>query len=159
MSLFATKRALFTSVATASVAGAFYYTYSPSRYAAAPTKMLPAYEATFSVALECDECVKDISSALEKLPGKLTIRKRQSIQSPTQLFQSSTSIFLYLALRHYATEQHPRYPIDGILHPYLYTDNDRHHAPLGHNISHPIHRPPRYPTWLRSLQQRRCLHS
>ncbi|KAL8789215.1 MAG: hypothetical protein Q9195_006924 [Heterodermia aff. obscurata] len=31
--------------------------------------MLPAYEATFSVALECDECVKDISSALEKLPA------------------------------------------------------------------------------------------
>ena len=71
MSFAVSKRALFTSAATASAAGAYYYIYSPSRYAATPTKMLPAYEATFSVALECDECVKDVSSALEKLPGKL----------------------------------------------------------------------------------------
>ena len=82
MSFSVTKRALFTSAATASAAGAYYYNYSPSRYAATPTKMLPAYEATFSVALECDECVKDVSSALEKLPGTLTIPERESIQFP-----------------------------------------------------------------------------
>ncbi|KAL9134501.1 MAG: hypothetical protein Q9175_004317 [Cornicularia normoerica] len=31
--------------------------------------MLPAYQATFSVPMHCDACIKDISSALSKLPG------------------------------------------------------------------------------------------
>ncbi|KAL9597351.1 MAG: hypothetical protein Q9219_005217 [cf. Caloplaca sp. 3 TL-2023] len=32
-------------------------------------KMLPSYEATFSVPLECDSCVSDIKSALSKIGG------------------------------------------------------------------------------------------
>ncbi|KAG6997533.1 NADPH oxidase regulator [Physcia stellaris] len=68
MSFLITKRALFTSAATASAAGAFYSTYSAAA-SPAKQKMLPAYEATFSVPLKCDDCIKDISSALEKLPG------------------------------------------------------------------------------------------
>lgn len=31
--------------------------------------MLPAYQATFSVPMHCDACIKDISRALSKLPG------------------------------------------------------------------------------------------
>lgn len=31
--------------------------------------MLPAYQATFSVPMHCDDCIKDISAALSKLPG------------------------------------------------------------------------------------------
>ena len=31
--------------------------------------MLPAYQATFSVPMHCDACIKDISTALSKLPG------------------------------------------------------------------------------------------
>ena len=71
MSFLLTKRAIFTTAATASAAGAFYHTYSSSRPSPAVVakKMPTAYEATFSVPLECDECVKDISSALAKLPG------------------------------------------------------------------------------------------
>lgn len=76
MSLLFTKRALFTGAATTSAAGAFYYTHT-STASPAKKKMLPAYEATFSVPLQCDDCVKDISSALEKLPGELPHPERQ----------------------------------------------------------------------------------
>lgn len=31
--------------------------------------MLPAYQATFSVPMHCDACIKDITGALSKLPG------------------------------------------------------------------------------------------
>ncbi|KAL9073712.1 MAG: hypothetical protein Q9161_002750 [Pseudevernia consocians] len=31
--------------------------------------MLPAYQATFSVPMHCDACIKDISGALSKIPG------------------------------------------------------------------------------------------
>ena len=31
--------------------------------------MLPAYQATFSVPMHCDDCIKDISAALSELPG------------------------------------------------------------------------------------------
>ena len=72
MSTLLTKRALFTTAATASAAGALYHTYFSSRPSAAVAqKMPPAYEATFSVPLKCDGCIQDISSALAKLPGKL----------------------------------------------------------------------------------------
>ena len=82
MSFLITKRALFTSAATASAAGAFYYTYS-SPASPGKQKMLPAYEATFSVPLKCDDCVKDVSSALEKLPGELPRPERQRTLCPS----------------------------------------------------------------------------
>ena len=145
MSFLLTKRALFTTTASASAASVFYYTYS-SRPPVATTKMLPAYEATFSVPLECDDCVKDISSALEKLPGATSLIHPTCNNPPNQHY--------LLLLTHTST----RHPLNILLHPHLHAHNNRHHAPLNHNIHHPIHRPPRHPPRLWPLQQRRSLH-
>ena len=60
------RRLIYTTAASLS-AGTLYYISKPP---STTKKMLPTYEATFSVPLECDACIKDISSALEKLPGK-----------------------------------------------------------------------------------------
>lgn len=61
------KRAFYTSVACLS-SGTLYYTLFPSAFTK-KEKMLPAYQATFSVPMHCDACIKDISGALSKLPG------------------------------------------------------------------------------------------
>lgn len=61
------KRSIYTSAACLSM-GALYYTLSPSPFTKRE-KMLPAYQATFSVPMHCDACIKDISSVLSKLPG------------------------------------------------------------------------------------------
>ena len=59
------RRTLYASAACLS-AGALYYTVNRNT----STKMsLPAYQATFSVPMTCDACIKDISSALKTLPG------------------------------------------------------------------------------------------
>ncbi|KAF6233745.1 hypothetical protein HO173_007957 [Letharia columbiana] len=62
------KRSIYTSVACLSTGSLYYYTLSPSPFTKRE-KMLPAYEATFSVPMHCDACIKDISGALSKLPG------------------------------------------------------------------------------------------
>ena len=61
------RRSIYASVACLST-GALYYTLSSSPFAKRE-KMLPAYQATFSVPMHCDACIKDISRALSKLPG------------------------------------------------------------------------------------------
>ncbi|KAL8804843.1 MAG: hypothetical protein Q9182_002337 [Xanthomendoza sp. 2 TL-2023] len=68
---FATRRAAITSISALSAAAAAaaaalsYHTIQTSK----PKKMLPSYEATFSVPLECDACINDIKDALSKLDG------------------------------------------------------------------------------------------
>ena len=62
------KRATYTSVACLST-GTLYYAFYPSP--STKTEMLPAYQATFSVPMHCDACIKGISSALSELPGIL----------------------------------------------------------------------------------------
>ncbi|KAL8790796.1 MAG: hypothetical protein Q9213_000420 [Squamulea squamosa] len=61
------RRAAITSIsAISAAAGATIY------YQNTKTKrqsMLPSYEATFSVPLECDACINDIKSALSKVDG------------------------------------------------------------------------------------------
>ncbi|KAL8723753.1 MAG: hypothetical protein Q9225_000048 [Loekoesia sp. 1 TL-2023] len=67
MSLLA-KRATIASIsALSAAAGAtlYYKTYSNIK----AKKMLPSYEATFSVPLECESCVNDIKGALSKVDG------------------------------------------------------------------------------------------
>jgi len=60
------KPTLYTT--TAATIGALYYTLTPNRNFPT-TKMLPSYQATFSVDMTCNTCIKDISGALSKLPG------------------------------------------------------------------------------------------
>ncbi|CAO1598495.1 copper chaperone [Xanthoria calcicola] len=65
---FLSRRAATISISTLSAAAAaagftFYSTRSRQQ------KMLPSYEATFSVPLECESCVTDIKSALSKVDG------------------------------------------------------------------------------------------
>lgn len=57
------KRSVYTSVACLST-GSLYYALSTKT-----ENMLPAYQATFSVPMHCNACIKDISRALSKLPG------------------------------------------------------------------------------------------
>ena len=61
------KRSIYTSVVCLST-GALYYTLFPSAFTKRE-KMLPAYQATFSVPMHCDGCIKDISGALSRIPG------------------------------------------------------------------------------------------
>lgn len=61
------KRTVYTSVACLST-GALYYTLAPSPFTKRE-KMLPAYQATFSVPMHCDGCIRDIRGALSKVPG------------------------------------------------------------------------------------------
>lgn len=65
MSFALPRRLIYATTATISTGAAFYLS---NRSSPIP-KMLPTYEATFSVPLECDACIHDISSALSKLPG------------------------------------------------------------------------------------------
>ena len=67
MSKLSLKGSIYASVACLST-GALYYAFSPTPYTKRE-KMLPAYQATFSVPMHCDACIKDISGALSKLPG------------------------------------------------------------------------------------------
>ncbi|KAL8728332.1 MAG: hypothetical protein Q9166_005475 [cf. Caloplaca sp. 2 TL-2023] len=65
---FLPRRAALTSIsAISAAAGAtiYYHIYQNGR----GKKMLPSYEATFSVPLECDACVQDIKGALSKVDG------------------------------------------------------------------------------------------
>ncbi|KAL8747947.1 MAG: hypothetical protein Q9184_007534 [Pyrenodesmia sp. 2 TL-2023] len=62
------RRAAYSTLGIFSLSGAAYYTYRISN-PPFPRKMLPSYEATFSVPLECDACVTDIKTALTKLDG------------------------------------------------------------------------------------------
>ncbi|KAL8813556.1 MAG: hypothetical protein Q9223_004884 [Gallowayella weberi] len=64
---FATRRAAITSISALSAAAAAlsYHANQTSK----PKTMLPSYEATFSVPLECDACINDIKGALSKLDG------------------------------------------------------------------------------------------
>lgn len=48
---------------------------------------LPSYEATFSIPMHCDACIKDISTALSTLPG---IRET-SFSLPSQLLTTTTT--------------------------------------------------------------------
>ncbi|KAL8924435.1 MAG: hypothetical protein Q9208_004043 [Pyrenodesmia sp. 3 TL-2023] len=66
------RRAAYNALSIFSLSGAAaYYTYRISNPPRPPNKkMLPSYEATFSVPLECDACVTDIKSALSKIDGK-----------------------------------------------------------------------------------------
>lgn len=49
--------------------------------------MLPAYEATFSVPMHCDACIKDISGALSKLPGV----QKTDFSLPKQLLTTTST--------------------------------------------------------------------
>jgi len=69
MSSALTRRLIYATAASFSAGAAFYI----SKPSTPSKKMLPTYEATFSVPLNCDACVEDISSALSKLPGKSTL--------------------------------------------------------------------------------------
>ena len=62
------KKGLYTTAACLTTASALYYTTSQRRNSQSP-KMLPAYEANFSVPITCEGCTDDISKALSKLPG------------------------------------------------------------------------------------------
>ncbi|KAL8677995.1 MAG: hypothetical protein Q9186_005625 [Xanthomendoza sp. 1 TL-2023] len=62
---FATRRAAITSISALSAAALYYHTHQTSK----PKTMLPSYEATFSVPLECDACINDIKGALSKVDG------------------------------------------------------------------------------------------
>ena len=61
------KRSIYTSLACLST-GTLLYALSPSP-STKREKMLPAYQATFSIPMHCDACIEDISGALSKLPG------------------------------------------------------------------------------------------
>ena len=61
------KRSVYTSFACLST-GSLYYALFPSPFTKRE-KMLPAYQATFSVPMHCDACIENISTALSKLPG------------------------------------------------------------------------------------------
>lgn len=90
------RRVVYTSIACISASALYYRISAPS---AASTlivqKMLPTYQATFSVPLSCNSCVNDITTALSGLPGKLP---RLFLPSPTSLplkpILSSTANFL-----------------------------------------------------------------
>ncbi|KAI4249268.1 MAG: hypothetical protein L6R40_000726 [Gallowayella cf. fulva] len=87
---FATRRAAITSISVlSSAAGATIY-YRNHR----TQRMLPSYEATFSVPLECDACVNDIKSALSKVDGitSTTFSLPQSLVSITSTTAPSTLI-------------------------------------------------------------------
>ena len=73
MSSLLLKRAVYTSLAGASIAAIYYQTrkYNTSFKG----KMLPPYEANFQVPMHCDACIKDISGALSKIPGILPCLK------------------------------------------------------------------------------------
>ena len=67
MSNWLLKRTLYTSAACLS-GGTLHYSFFPKSNNT--KKMaLPAYQATFSVPMTCDACIKDISGALSTLPG------------------------------------------------------------------------------------------
>ena len=55
---------IFYTGATAITTGAIYYTLLPNRPFPTTTKMLPPYQATFSVDMTCNACISSISSAL-----------------------------------------------------------------------------------------------
>ncbi|KAL8893515.1 MAG: hypothetical protein Q9207_008582, partial [Kuettlingeria erythrocarpa] len=64
------RRAAYSAlgvITISSSAAAAYYTHRISNQPPPQRKMLPSYEATFSVPLECDACVTDIKSVLSKL--------------------------------------------------------------------------------------------
>lgn len=66
------RRVVYTSIACISASALYYKITTPSATSTLPVqKMLPTYQATFSVPLSCDSCVNDISTALSGLPGKL----------------------------------------------------------------------------------------
>ena len=64
---FLSRRAATISISTISSAAAAGFTFYSYRYK--QQKMLPSYEATFSVPLECESCVTDIKSALSTVDG------------------------------------------------------------------------------------------
>ena len=67
MSKLLRKRILYPSLACLST-GTLCYALSPSPFTERE-RMLPAYQATFSVPMHCDACIEDISTALSTLPG------------------------------------------------------------------------------------------
>ncbi|KAL8684482.1 MAG: hypothetical protein Q9218_008275 [Villophora microphyllina] len=67
--LFRRTTILSISALSATAGGVTYYYRTNSNHNDRHKKMLPSYEATFSVPLECDACVNDIKSALSKIDG------------------------------------------------------------------------------------------
>ncbi|KAI4113706.1 MAG: hypothetical protein LQ345_005374 [Seirophora villosa] len=63
------RRAAFSTLTIASGTAAAYSIYHHKHTNAPTKKMLPSYEATFSVPLECDTCIADIKGALSKVDG------------------------------------------------------------------------------------------
>lgn len=63
------RRAAFSTLTIASGTAAAYSIYHHKHTNAPTKKMLPSYEATFSVPLECDACITDIKGALSKVDG------------------------------------------------------------------------------------------
>ena len=69
MSKLLLRRSIYTSLACLST-GTLYYTLVPSRFTDLKREnMLPAYQATFSIPMRCNDCIEDISRVLSKLPG------------------------------------------------------------------------------------------
>ena len=68
MSKLLLRRSLYTSTA-AITTGALYYSLVNRN----TKKMLPPYQATFSVPMHCDSCIQDISGALANLEGVLSL--------------------------------------------------------------------------------------
>lgn len=75
------KRSLYTSAALLST-GALYYTFSHRE-----TKMPLQYQASFSVPMHCDSCIKDISGVLSKLKGI----EDTTFSLPTQLLTTTAT--------------------------------------------------------------------
>ncbi|KAL8849027.1 MAG: hypothetical protein Q9221_005988 [Calogaya cf. arnoldii] len=65
---FLSRRTATTSISVLSAAAGLTL-YSQTTHKRKEQKMLPSYEATFSVPLECESCVRDIKSALSKVDG------------------------------------------------------------------------------------------
>ena len=78
------RRTLYTGAACIA-SGALYYTLkrNSGTIEMENTKTLPSYQATFSVPMTCDACIRDISSALNKVSGMQSTDFRLSDQLVT----------------------------------------------------------------------------
>ena len=71
MSLFSRKATTISISALSAFAGLTLYTQTIHKNR--QQKMLPSYEATFSVPLKCESCVSDIKSALSNIDGSSSL--------------------------------------------------------------------------------------
>ena len=127
---FLSRKATTASISALSAfAGLTLYTqtFSSNRQ----QKMLPSYEATFSVPLKCDSCVSDIKNALSKIDGSSSL--------------STFSIPPRLNVNH-------RHHLHHLLNPQLPNIHNLHRRPLNHHLHNSIHRPRRHPPRFRRTQ-------